>query len=502
MRLQLIHQKVKASSPSLDGSVICTSPSPGLHKIYREAVLVLGVILVLVLLMLIQLLLFPLNQQFNKTARTESGPAPLVEQQRRTCTDPCSVVLVESIPEGMQFGPNFTSNPSIYDGWMGLLSEAGSSLDIASFYWTMANTDTRTKEPTAAQGEAVLKEMQRVSGKLEVRVAVSKPSKHQTLADLELLQQSGAKVRVVDMPRLTSGVLHTKFWIVDKKHLFIGSANMDWRSLTQVKELGVVVYNCSCLAEDLGKIFEAYWSIGGTNGSIPDPWPSNYSTPYNKDNPMQLKFNNTPASVYFSSSPPPLCPAGRTDDLTSILSIIDDADDFVYVAVMSYIPVLMFTYPRRFWPTIDNHLRKAAFERKVHVRLLISCWQHTDPSVFPFLQSLSALSRNGKGLHVEVKIFVVPATQEQSKIPYARVNHNKYMVTDKVAYIGTSNWSGDYFVDTAGVGLVVNQTSTRRGLPEPTVQQRLLEVFKRDWDSPYSKLLEPGLKRHDVCRSF
>jgi len=35
-------------------------------------------------------------------------------------------------------------------------------------------------------------------------------------------------------------------------------------------------------------------------------------------------------------------------------------------------------------------------------------------------------------------MFVVPAfTESQRKIPFARVNHNKYMVTDKTAYIGT-----------------------------------------------------------------
>lgn len=33
---------------------------------------------------------------------------------------------------------------------------------------------------------------------------------------------------------LISGVLHTKMWLVDKKHFYIGSANLDWRSLTQV----------------------------------------------------------------------------------------------------------------------------------------------------------------------------------------------------------------------------------------------------------------------------
>lgn len=45
---------------------------------------------------------------------------------------------------------------------------------------------------------------------------------------------AGADVRMVNMRELTTGVLHTKFWIVDKKHIYIGSANMDWRSLTQV----------------------------------------------------------------------------------------------------------------------------------------------------------------------------------------------------------------------------------------------------------------------------
>lgn len=36
------------------------------------------------------------------------------------------------------------------------------------------------------------------------------------------------------MGQLTRGVLHSKFWIVDGRHVYVGSANMDWRSLTQV----------------------------------------------------------------------------------------------------------------------------------------------------------------------------------------------------------------------------------------------------------------------------
>lgn len=35
---------------------------------------------------------------------------------------------------------------------------------------------------------------------------------------------------------------------------------------------------------------------------------------------------------------------------------------------------------------------------------------------------------------------MVPATTKQKEIPFARVNHNKYMVTDKIAYIGEAHF--------------------------------------------------------------
>lgn len=54
---------------------------------------------------------------------------------------------------------------------------------------------------------------------------------------------------------------------------------------------------------------------------------------------------------------------------------------------------------------------------------------------------------------------MVPTTPDFDKIPFARVNHNKYMVTDTAGYIGTSNWSGDYFIDTAGNYLIYLSSS-------------------------------------------
>lgn len=67
-----------------------------------------------------------------------------------SCLSPFSIVLVESIPEGLEFNSS-TSHPSIFQTWLSLMNEAQSSIDIASFYWTLTNSDTGTHEPTADQ---------------------------------------------------------------------------------------------------------------------------------------------------------------------------------------------------------------------------------------------------------------------------------------------------------------------------------------------------------------
>lgn len=43
-----------------------------------------------------------------------------------------------------------------------------------------------------------------------------------------------AEVRFINMTALTGGRLRSSFWIVDRKHIYIGSADMDWRSLSKV----------------------------------------------------------------------------------------------------------------------------------------------------------------------------------------------------------------------------------------------------------------------------
>jgi len=73
-----------------------------------------------------------------------------------------------------------------------------------------------------------------------------------------------------------------------------------------------------------------------------------------------------------------------------------------------------------------------------------------------------------------------------------------------VCFSGTSNWSEDYFVTTAGVGLVLNQTGAGCGtgpsfsrdndgvtlsscpVGQQSVQGQLAAIFDRDWNSAYA----------------
>lgn len=75
------------------------------------------------------------------------------------------------------------------------------------------------------------------------------------------------------------------------------------------------------------------------------------------------------------------------------------------------------------------------------------------------------------------------------------------MVTDRTAYIGTSNWSGDYFINTAGIGLVMQDndaeqlvdrtvngtgTNTTTLTGRSSIRSDLNAIFMRDWNSMYA----------------
>ena len=63
------------------------------------------------------------------------------------------------------------------------------------------------------------------------------------------------------------------------------------------------------------------------------------------------------------------------------------------------------------------------------------------------------------------------------------------MVTDKSGFIGTSNWTEDYFEDSAGVSIIFEpwMTSDNRNNRKNNLLSQLEDIFQRDWSSKLAK---------------
>ncbi|VDP69544.1 unnamed protein product [Echinostoma caproni] len=361
------------------------------------------------------------------TGRSEATlPWSQDEVNRLTRTPHCQVILVESMPENLTYSMDAPRHASTYFSWNLLLSQATESVSIASFYWSLL-AEPKYNASAVTEGRNIFEQLLEKSGKLNVTIAQSGPRKNDT--ELEQLEAAGATIYWVDVAKLLGrGIIHTKLWTVDNRHGYLGSANMDWRSLTEVKELGVLFLNCPLFVEDLNKIHKGYCAAAD---SIPREWPSDLITQYNRSNPMRVSINGFPSLVHLSASPKEFNPPGRSFDLDTILDVINKAEKFIHISVMDYSPEIV---------SYDQHLR----------------------------------------------------SEEQQLIPHARVNHNKYMVTDKTAYIGTSNWSGDYFLYTGGAAFVVEEDRSlprpdeEAGIPHKSIRDQLVDIFRRDWNSEYT----------------
>lgn len=454
-----------------------TNPKWGAQSWCRPSCIPITIILILIVLVVLLPLLDHAADKYALNATALDSES--------TCMDHCSISLVETIPIGMNYDNNTARHETIYDSWMDLIGMAQETIEIASLYWTMKGEDV-IPDDSDKNGEQVFQALLEAGRdrQITLKIAQNSPSHLSPNVDTQILaKKANALVRNLNFAGLLGGgVLHTKLWLIDRTHVYVGSANMDWRSLSHVKELGLVALNCSCLANDYAKIFDVYWKLG-EDGKVPSTWPDSLSTKINIDNPMNFTYMENKYKIFIASSPPPFSPKGRSNDLDAILHCIAKAEKFIYISVMDYFPLTIYTAQIKYWPTIDNALRAAAIERKINVRLLISWWNHSRPSESYFLKSLQDLTYSYTNVKIEAKRFIVPTSSTLNKIPFTRVNHNKYMVTDTAAYIGTSNWSGDYFINTAGIGTVFESVGIQT---TDNIRQQLENIFHRDWYSNYS----------------
>ncbi|VDO21229.1 unnamed protein product [Brugia timori] len=183
------------------------------------------------------------------------------------------------------------------------------------------------------------------------------------------------------------------------------------------------------------------------------------------------------------ASPRSLNDLDRNWDLFSILNAVEKAKKFLYVEVMDYFPMFIYNLRRRYWPVVDNAIRRAIL-RGVEVKILTAAIHFSEYSL-RFLSSLETLNRINDS-SIEVRILKVPTDVNMQNIMKREQRmHTKFLVTDTVAVIGTSNWSGDYFDGgTMGAAFVLNQTKV--SLEKRHFIRNLIYIFLSHWSSNYT----------------
>jgi phospholipase D3/4 len=337
-----------------------------------------------------------------------------------------------------------------------------------------------------------------------------------------------------------AGTMHTKLFIADAQRTYIGSANLDWASLSQVKEFGVLA-DSGAVAADAGKAFENFWRGAAIPSKDPHPSTSTFDPEIDAervvprwsdivpaagrapnplagvdvgssspDRPLRLAGNST---AYISAAPPEFRgDGGRAADDAGIVAVINDARATVDLSVMDYHASSMYVDPDPYyWPRFNDAVLQAAYTRGVSVRLLVSWWSHSKCDMLTQLRALQLSAdacrkkekkkkRRGCAGTVAIKVMRIPGWDRTAdywkakkaardgkryeKQPYpanTRVSHGKVVVTDRRVNIGTSNWDWGYMHNKVGVSFNSDDAELRR---------QLQAAYERDWSSPYAEELD------------
>lgn len=453
--------------------------------------------------------------------------------------------LVETMPVGdceLQ-----STLPQSFDVLLNRTDLATTSIDISAMYWNLLGADDRKTYTDAEmatfganRGQRLFDALVRAAKRgVSLRIVTAGESIGFTATSLpqELQQLVDAAPQQVSV-RMWSGaqwygggILHQKIWIFDQQHVYVGSANMDWKSLAQVMEMGVVLENLpssSHVLQDFQRLFDVWWmwctldahaakatttyesdefqaTLKVPSWSTHVPQSSRAKDPFveagleafsTKKSQLHTTLSNATANLFVASSPiESTARRTRTFDEDALVYTIQTAQRRVSLSVMDLTPYSMYSLETHtnasiWWPALTDALMAGVYGKLgLQVRLLISQWQHSRKEMFETLklldQQAASCRHQSCGGSLEIKIFRVPGwhnttstAHSKAQWPsYTRVNHAKYIVSDQRVNIGTSNMEWGYFYTTAGISVNTDHEPTR---------QAMEAVFDRNWNSPYA----------------
>ena len=377
-----------------------------------------------------------------------------------------SLWFVESVPVETELGIPQTGRTAPV--WLEMISSAQNTLDMGMFY--LSSRPGQAMEPVLSAIREAANRGVRVCILADAKMARIYPD---TLNALK--QHPAISVRLIDVYNEMGGVMHAKYFVVDSEEVFLGSQNMDWRALSHIHELGVRVRSRQ-LGQLLLQIFQVDWELAGGTRQLDDPLPAVAPALHiSSQHPLPFVGEDGIRGTFFlTASPPSTTPVGIPPDEATIVQLIDSARSRVDVQLLSYKSLSH----HHFYEVLDNALRRAA-ARGVRVRIIVSNWNTRSPGI-ECLKSLQVVP------NINIKISQIPEWSG-GFIPFARVEHCKYMVVDSaIVWLGTSNWSYGYFHTSRNVALVLKGTWSARVVRD---------VFEKSWFSPYCQPL-------NVCREY
>jgi len=365
-----------------------------------------------------------------------------------------TVSLVESEPIETDLDRADISNASAV--WREMFQNAKRTIDIAQFYASEAEPQWLSSSKLAPILETLVEAHKRG---VKVRFMVDEKFVPQYPGTLEFLEKNGFEVRRIKGDTLFGGVQHAKYFVVDGLDSFIGSQNFDWRALDHIQEMGVRLHSAE-IASLLLEIFETDWALAG---GAPNSTRINKGTAYGVFPGIEAK------RIELVASPKGWLPREESWELPRIIGLLDGAKQSIQVQVLKY--KTQDRAGNRF-TELDDALRRAA-ARGVKIRMLVSEWA-VEGSSLKALRDLAPAA--------DVRVIKVPQWSGGT-IPFARVAHAKYLVVDDhIAWIGTSNWEGDYFTKSRNVGVILSDG------PAPA---RLAKFFDENWTSSHTMTLPP-----------
>ena len=354
------------------------------------------------------------------------------------------VSLVESVPSGTVLGSE--AIPDTAPTWISMIDGATRRLDISQFY--VSPKPEGALEPVLEAIEAAARRGVTVRLLVDAMFADEYPEALERLGHL-------VEIRRWDVKSTLGGVQHAKYFVVDDREAYLGSANFDWRALDHIHELGVRI-RLPRLARVLREQMDLDWAIA--SGAARRP--ARRGWPVVTAGANRYRLVSTPTSALSDPS---------AFALDHLVATIDGATLRIAVQLLSYDTTFR---DGRSFTTLDAALRRAA-ARGVAVRLAVSHWQKRHPDA---VQSLARVPG------IEARFITIPA-HEGGFIPFARTVHAKYMAVDaRVGWVGSSNWDGDYFHHSRNVGLLAEG---------PTLARELERIFERVWSSPYAERVDP-----------